>query len=38
MWISLHEGMKRYGISLGSLENGVHFREEKARVLPLQET
>jgi hypothetical protein len=28
--------MKRYGISLGSVENGVYFREEKERVCLLQ--
>jgi hypothetical protein len=35
-WTTSCEGMKKDGISLGSVENGVHFREEKERVCFLQ--
>jgi hypothetical protein len=35
-WTPSCEGIKRYGISLGSMENGVYFREEKERMCFLQ--
>jgi hypothetical protein len=35
-WITSCEGMKRYGISLGSVENGVYFRKEKEGMFLLQ--
>ena len=35
-WITSCEGMKRYGISLGSVENGVYFRKEKEGMCLLQ--
>ena len=35
-WTTSCEGMKKYGISLGSVENGVYFREEKDRMCLLQ--
>ena len=37
-WITLCEGMIRYGISLGSVENGVYFRKEKEGMCLLQKT
>jgi hypothetical protein len=35
-WITSCEGVKGYGISLGSMENGVYFRKEKKGMCLLQ--
>jgi hypothetical protein len=37
-WAASCEGMKRYGISLGSMENGVYSRKEKEGMFLLQKS